>query len=81
MIVLWFYMVMSTGLYTPSRPGWGMEQQKPKEIHGPFQTHEQCNLHRGTTDDQDGMTRCVSIKVRWMGSSPPRWAWYPGKAK
>lgn len=77
MIVLWFYLTMATGMYIPQQPSYGMTLQKPKEIFGPFKTQAHCNQHRGQAEEQDGLSKCVSIKVRWQGSDPPSWSWTP----
>ena len=76
MIVLWFYFVMTTGSFGGTVNS-DLSLTRPQNVAGPFRTAQECDRHRGDTRDRDGVSRCVSIRVRWLSRSPPPWAWVP----
>lgn len=71
MVVLWFYLVMATGSYN----GNSLSHTRPEFASGPFKTEADCRRHRG--GDKDGVSQCVSVRVRWSGSHEPPWSWVP----
>ena len=72
MIVLWFYLVMAVGSYGGVHD---LASSRPEAMAGPFKTQADCLKHRGAA--KDGVSNCVSVRVRWLSSAPPPWSWVP----
>ena len=75
MITLWFYLVMTFGSFGGT-PQSSLSSTRPETIAGPFQSQAACLKHRGVA--KDGVTECVSVRVRWLSTAPPQWWWTPG---
>lgn len=74
MIVLWFYLVMTVGAFSGT-PSSNLAMTRPELMPGPFKTQADCLKHRGAA--KDGVSDCVSVRVRWVGPASPPWSWVP----